>query len=319
MIAPLPGRLKQTFAPLPGRLKQAFALLSGGGFLLAVGAIGAVGADAVRADAALPVPTNVPVSFAPIWSVGADVDFAMGVPAPDLGSSRWAVTTRPGGAADRLSQQLGDDLSAPSGAPNYNRSAILTSLLLPGLAQYRMGEKERGLAFLTLEAALWTSFTAFRIQGANREDSYVEMAELFAGISPNAPKDEDFYKALSNWPSSELYNEIVVRRLARNEAGDDIEGREVYYEENRIQGDEIWNWSSEVARTEYRTKRTEAQRSFKRSRNMIGLAVANRVVAMIDAVLLSNRLRGSEYGLEVTQSRHGSDLVARVGLRRRLP
>lgn len=206
-----------------------------------------------------------------------------------------------------------------SGTQNYHRSAILTSLLIPGLAQYRMGEKERGLAFLTLEAAFWTSFTAFRIQGANREDSYVEMAELFAGISPDAPRDEDFYKAISNWPSSDLYNEIVVRRLARTQGGDDIAAREAYYEENKVQGNETWDWTSEFARDQFQTKRTESQRSYKRSRNMVGLAVANRVVAMIDAVLLSNRLHDSGYGLEMTQERNGSDFVTHVGVRRRLP
>ena len=297
------------------RLARGIGVLWGAGSLLAAAVATPVASAAPGAGPGPAEGPGIPSTFLRTWTLSeaGESPHAVSELAPRFDSRAPAVR---GG---RWDQQIGGDLSAAPSSLGHNRSAILTSLLLPGLAQYRMGEKERGLAFMTLEAALWTSFVAFRIQGENREDSYIEMAELFAGIAPDAPRNEDFYTSVANWPSSDLYNEIVVRRLARTQAGDDIEARELYYEENRIQGNETWAWTSEVARNDYRAKRTEAQRSFKRSSNMIGVAVANRVVAMIDAVLLSNRLHGSAYGLEVTQSRDGSDLVARIGLRRRLP
>ena len=206
-----------------------------------------------------------------------------------------------------------------STSQHYNRSAILTTLLLPGLAQYRLGEKGRGIAFMTVEAALWTGFLGYRIQGWNREDTYREMADLYAGVAEGAPLDDDFYKTIASWPSSDLYNEFVVRRLARTEGGDDLEAREAWYEANKVQGNETWNWSSDVARQEFATKRSDAQNSFKKSRNMIGLAVVNRVVAMIDAVLLSGRVDGSAYRLDMSQERDGGELVSRIALRRSVP
>ena len=111
----------------------------------------------------------------------------------------------------------------------------------------------------------------------------------------------------------------VVRRLARTEGGDDLKAREAWYEANKVQGNETWNWSSDVARQEFATKRSDAQNSFKKSRNMIGLAVVNRVVAMIDAVLLSGRVEGSAYRLDMSQERDGGELVSRIALRRSVP
>ncbi|MEZ4649256.1 MAG: hypothetical protein R3E97_10860 [Candidatus Eisenbacteria bacterium] len=172
---------------------------------------------------------------------------------------------------------------------------------------------------MTLEAALWTGFFGYRIQAWNREETYEEMAGLYAGVAPDAPLDDDFYKTLAGWPSSDLYNEILVRRLAREEAGDDIDAREAWYEANKVQGNETWSWSSDAARKEFAEKRSEAQNSFKKSRNMVGLAVVNRVVAMIDAVLLSGRTQDGAYRLDVSQERDGGEFVSRIALRRNLP
>lgn len=260
----------------------------------------------------------VPVPFAPAPLLSAGSSAGLVLPSAP---GRWPGGGGGPGVSRPISVLRFDDVPAsPGPSSGFQRSALVTSVLLPGLAHYRMGEKGRGLAFLAVEAALWTSFAVHRIQGENREDSYEEMAVLFAGIAPDAPGDEDFYKALANWPSSDLYNEIVVRRLARSEAGDDPEARERWYEENRIQGNEVWSWDSEAARTAYREKRADSQAAFKRSRDMVGLAVVNRVVAMIDAVLLSNRRQSGDYGLEMSSGGGApGTFAARVALRRNLP
>lgn len=212
-------------------------------------------------------------------------------------------------------QMAGDADASGSAARNPHLQSIGLSILLPGLAQYRMGHKLRASAYFAAEAACWSAFTTFRIQGSNREDSYQQMAELFAGVQNAGSRNEDYYEAIGGWPSSELYNEIVVRREAREEHGDDLAAREAYYESNKIQGDEEWTWVSEAARFRYRDKRSDAERAFKNSRNMIGLAVANRVVAMIDAVLLERRHSSLRVELVPDPGSRG----ARVSISRAVP
>lgn len=212
-------------------------------------------------------------------------------------------------------QMAGDGAASTGGGGNPHLKSIGLSILLPGLAQYRMGHKLRATGYFAAEAACWTAFTTYRIQGANREDSYRQMAELFAGVQDPDSRGDEYFKTIAGWPSSELYNEIVVRRDARAEHGDDLEARAAYYESNKIQGVEEWSWDSEAARSRYRDKRNDAQRSFKNSRNMIGLAVANRVVAMIDAVLLERRHSNMRVELVPDPMNRG----ARISISRAVP
>ncbi len=223
------------------------------------------------------------------------------------------------GVTPALSLQVGGVTEAEASSSSPNRKAILYSILLPGLAHYDLGHKTRGTGFMVAELAFWTGFAVYRVQGENREESYVEMAELFAGLPADAKSDDDFYKLIAGWPSSDLYNEIIVRREARIAHPDDPAAREEYFMSNQLTGAETWDWQSNAARLRYREKRNEAQSSFKQSRNMVGLAVANRLVSMIDAVLLSNRLRNSSYGFEIGPDFRDGELTTRFALERRLP
>lgn len=221
----------------------------------------------------------------------------------------------PGMQPSRAWEQMSGDGASSTTARNPHLRSIGLSILLPGLAQYQMGHTLRATGYFAAEAAFWSAFAAYRVQGSNREDSYHQMAELFAGVQDPGSRDDEYYKTIAGWPSSELYNEIVVRREARQEHGDDLAAREAYYESNKIQGDEAWSWVSDAARERYRDKRNDAQRSFKNSRNMIGLAVANRLVSMIDAVLLERR--HSSLRLELAPDRASQG--ARISISRAVP
>lgn len=158
------------------------------------------------------------------------------------------------------------------------------SLLLPGLVQWQSGERAKGGVFLLADAACWASAMGFRIQGNLRRDSYIEMARIYAGVRASEGRTNDYYRLIGLLPSNELYDELV-RRDARRIHEDDLAGREAYFEANRIPDDLAWEWESDRARDRYRQKRNDTQRSFRRSRNLLGLAVANRLVAMVDAVM----------------------------------
>lgn len=213
-----------------------------------------------------------------------------------------------------LSQRAGGE-ALSTGTRNRHLSSIGLSLLLPGSAQLKSGRTGRGLLFLGAEGAIWTAFAAFRVQGGLRRDSYLEMAQLFAGVEHPEGRDDDYYRLLGLISSSDVYD-IVVRSDARRFYPDDLEAREAYVAEHRIQGDRAWQWESDAARERYRAKRNDSQSAFRASRNMIGLAVVNRLAAMFDAVL-SEREGGSATHLRLVPG--GERGVACLALSRELP
>ncbi len=187
------------------------------------------------------------------------------------------------------SQAAGEARSsaAPDGR-KLSLKAIGLSLLVPGVAQIRMGEKNRGIAFLVADAGFWSSFAAFRVQGSIRKDSYVTLAGIGAGIQKPEGRTEEYYRRIGDWYSSEYYDQ-TVRAEARDLYGDDLAGREAYYEAHKVPPDQAWRWESTAAWSRYRKKRNDTSSSYRWSRNMLGLAAANRVAALIDAAVLANR------------------------------
>lgn len=231
-----------------------------------------------------------------------------------LPASLLAVSLAMAASGDASGRSGPDAPGAGSGddpGPNLRKSAL--SLLLPGLGQMRLGETSRGMAFLTAEAGFWAGFAVFRTQGSLRKDSYIEMAGLFAGVLSASGRSDEYYRRISNWSSSDAYNQ-VIRREARVLHGDDLEAREAYYEVNRVAPDAEWRWESDAARQRYRDKRRDSAAAYRNSRNMLGLALANRVVSMLDAALLARRK-----GLSLTLSPAEGPAAARLSLTYSLP
>lgn len=242
---------------------------------------------------------------------------------------RSASLSFPGGSG-RTTARLASDAFEPReprsstpqdhAARDRNLRAVGYSILLPGLAQYQMGHKTRGLVYMTAEAAFWTAFFTYRIQGEIREDSYLQMAGAFAGARDLGSRSDDYYKRIGSWLSSDRYDELVLRD-ARAIYGDDLAARDAYFQANRTPADQAWQWQSIAALRAYREKRSDSQRAFKRSRDMIGLAVANRLVAVVDAVLLGRGRAESDTGmrLHLQPARIGNETIGRLGLTRHFP
>jgi hypothetical protein len=169
---------------------------------------------------------------------------------------------------------------------------LALSLVCPGLGHLQSGRPGRAAPYLLAEAALWTTFGVSRVQGAWRRDSYAEMARLDAGVRTPDDQTDSYYRLIGAWPSSDLYNELI-RREARAVHPDDLAGRTAYFETHRVPDDVAWSWESQTAWDRFREKRNDSRRAFRRARNMLGLAAANRVVAMIDATLLVHRDGGA--------------------------
>jgi hypothetical protein len=159
------------------------------------------------------------------------------------------------------------------------------SLLLPGLGHYSIHHTTRGGAFMAADLGIWGGFSGFRLQGHLRRKSYVEMAHLFAGVPSADGRSDEYYRLVGQFPSSDIYDE-EVRRDARNLYGNDLQARDAYYNAHKIPVDQVWQWGSDADWTRYKNKRNASQSSYKRARYLLGLAVANRLLAAVDAMRL---------------------------------
>jgi hypothetical protein len=177
----------------------------------------------------------------------------------------------------------------PSRAEGPGRAKVLgLSLLVPGLGHQVLGSTTKAHALMAAEGAIWGTFGVFQLQGHARKDSYVEMAELFAGVPDANDRPGEYYRRLGRYFSSEEYDD-EIRRDARARFPDDLAAREDYFERNRVPSDQVWLWSSLADWKGYQNKRNDSNRAFKRGRYMLGVAVANRLLAAVDAMRIVHR------------------------------
>lgn len=189
------------------------------------------------------------------------------------------------------------------------------TLLVPGWGHRMLGQNTRATAFMSAEGAIWIGFGAFRLQGEVRKDRYVEMAELFAGVPEAEGRSDEYYRRLGDYRSAEIYDD-EVRRDARARYGDDLAARAAYFERYRVPDDQWWEWDSSAEWRRYRDKRSDSLRSFKRSQYLVGVAVANRLVAAVDAMRsVHRRDREPQVGLFLNADPFDPSSTVRVGVR----
>ena len=148
------------------------------------------------------------------------------------------------------------------------KKAMLLSVLLPGAGQYYSGAKTRGEIFMGIEAAVWLGFAAYRVYGGWKKADYQAFAAAHAGVD-NTGKSADFYDWIGFYDNRNEFNQL---------------GR-LYYPERSYMPDTrsySWQWDSQANRLQYKNIKDMSKAAFRNSTFMIGLAIANRVIASID-------------------------------------
>jgi hypothetical protein len=213
------------------------------------------------------------------------------------------------------SEQAGD--VPAGGTPISPGKAVLYSLLLPGLGDYKLGNTGRATAFFAAEGLIWISFAVFEVQGRQREEEYEELAVLFAGVTRTGHSDE-FYARLREYDNSDAY-EADVKFDGRIElSGDGLypdrinaEALDRYFAENRVEDFEPWQWSSHDRLLQYSEVRSSSKTSYRRADYMLAAAAANRVVSAIVAYASARSLQKTQdvgYRLDFTPAAQGVDL-----------
>jgi hypothetical protein len=172
---------------------------------------------------------------------------------------------------------------------------LLRSLTVPGWGQATLGLNGSAKVFMVVETAIWGSFIAFRVQEAQRTDSYLRTAQLSAGIDLS-DQDDEFRRIVGAFVSSEEYNLLVVTRDAANlyladPNNQDLAGYRAYIEQHSLKGDMTWQWTDEGSFRRYSSQRKSAQKAGLRSNTALALAVANRLVSALHAARAAGRMK----------------------------
>ena len=195
---------------------------------------------------------------------------------------------------------------------------LLRSLTVPGWGQATLGHNGAAKTFILVEAGIWTSFVAFKIQEAMRTDSYERSARINAGIDVS-DRDEEYRRIVGGFLSSEDYNRLVVYRDAANLYYDDPTQYWAYIDSHSLKGKDAWNWASLEDLGQYRAQRKDAQRADQRANTALALAVVNRLISVVHAMRIAGKEHATQrsWNFEMVPVEDGNLLAMRCGVRAR--
>jgi hypothetical protein len=215
------------------------------------------------------------------------------VPAPPA-PPRLAVAVAPpmGFAAEGL--RAPEAAGSMSGGPSP-LSVAGSSLLLPGLGQYRLGHTLSATVYFSLEGLAWVVIGSSLWAGHSRADSYRDYAEVFAGVKGTDHPDS-YYDNLGRYMSSDGsggFNESV-RRDARDLYYPDVAAMDAYYDAHMVAPSDGWSWRTAGDFHHYTTLRDGSKYAYRVALYTAVLAGALRIVSAADAVRLARKAPPAE-------------------------
>jgi hypothetical protein len=204
----------------------------------------------------------------------------------------------------------------PTSPPTTRRKSMWTaaalSLAIPGAGEYYLGNKRKAKAFFAVEAAAWTGFVAFKIYSHWKKDDLINYAHEHAGADLTG-RDDEYLDLVGFYTSTREYNTL----------GRVSDPDRPYLDESPIN---YWQWQSEDDRSVYRGLKNRSREANRRSQFLIGLAVINRIVSVIDAVRDARRQERSlddsftvsepkrvQFSIDPTDTRHQLKLKILTG------
>jgi len=166
--------------------------------------------------------------------------------------------------------------------------ALLRSLTMPGWGQATLGHRTAGAVFGVLEAGVWGTFTAFKIQQRFRTDASIETAKLYAGVDLRG-KDEEFRRIVGFFSSSDEYNQLVVARDAANLYYDHPDQYRDYIAKHSIGGDLAWSWQDPASFLRYSAQRKDAHRASVRANTALACAIGNRILSVLHTARVAGK------------------------------
>lgn len=148
--------------------------------------------------------------------------------------------------------------------------AAMLSALLPGLGEYYVGHKTKARFFFGAEAATWIGFIAFRTYGGWKKDDLIRFAAENAGASLDGKNDE-----FLDWVG--FYRDIDEFNTLGRVSDPDRPYLEDIPENH-------WLWLSDSDQEAYRDLKNSSREAYRRANFMIGVAIVNRLISVIDSI-----------------------------------
>ena len=216
---------------------------------------------------------------------------------------------------------LGPDKPAPPSAA----SVFLTSALVPGAGQYRLGAG-RWVAYAGVEAWAWINWADARDRVDELERSYRDLAWSVArriSVGQRDDREFEYYEAMSDYDESGSYDSDPVEPGIQPEetprtfngdvwllaqqiffpggGGDSIPPTDqeraaalAYYEANAIGPQYAWSWGeNELEHEHFRSLIRRSDSAARAGTTILGVILVNHVVSAVDA-LITARLRGPD-------------------------
>jgi len=188
--------------------------------------------------------------------------------------------------------------------------ALGFSLVLPGAGQYYAGSRNRMTIFGTAEALVWSGFFGFRMYGSWKKEDYRAWAALKAGALVDG-KAEGFFEKMTYYDNLDDYNQFEL--LYEGSRAELFPSSREYY----------WNWDSDISRLHFRDLRNQSKAAYRQSLLFFGAAVANRILAGIDAYRAASTFNkrdefsGSGWGLYYSAASLSEDGEVEIGIKKR--
>ncbi len=199
----------------------------------------------------------------------------------DIQLANWQAATD--FSFDKDKKESGTNSNLVTGRKSIFRAALY-SALLPGGGQYYLGNRKKARYFFAAEALTWIGYISFHSYGNWRKDDYIRHASIYASADIEGRGDE-FADLVGFYSSIDDYNRAGrVTDPDRPYLADTPENH--------------WQWESDEAQLVFRDLKNSSRESYRRSDLMIGIAVVDRLVSLIDAVrstLLYNRQIGNVF------------------------
>lgn len=192
-----------------------------------------------------------------------------------LAAERWQIDLSSG-------LQRGDEFGdAPGSTPvETGRKSVLKaalfSALVPGGGQYYLDRRRTARYYFAVEAATWIGYIAFRTYGNWRTTDYIDFAAVHAHAQL-AGKSEDFLSWVGFYSSIREFNNL----------GRAFDPERPYLWDTPANH---WEWQTDQERQTYRDLRNRSKEAYRKSDFMIGAAIVNRVISVIDAVRSAIRM-----------------------------
>lgn len=163
-------------------------------------------------------------------------------------------------------------------------TAVLYSLLLPGMGELYADGFDDGKYSLIAEGGLWITYFSMREYGTWIQNDARNFASVHAGAQIDG-KNDQYFVNLGNFVDTYEYNDKKLRDRELDRVYDENAG---YY----------WKWDSDENRKEFRSMRVSSERVLNNSQFVIAAVVVNRIVSAINAARLTRLYnKRSEDGL----------------------